>query len=253
MGRRSNLNKDGRNRTTRFARLDHSLLHSNAYRALSPNDRALLVELVSLENGDNNGSLYLSVRDGAHRMGVSDLTAASTSFRRLQELGFIQMTEDSHFHVKASEKSRARCWRLTWLAGPGRKGPTMDFLEIEPEAGSRDRKRMERGLKCLKRYKRAKDNGKFPELDSNTLSRFASISSSAAVLESKTPEVGNGGFPPIRRSRDSTTHTAAPWGARTANNLIGWWQPDWEPALAPWVAAISIVKLLPEHSAARTM
>ena len=116
----------------------------------------------------------------------------------------------------------------------------MDFLDLEPEAGSRDRKRMERGLKSLKRYKRARDNGKFPELDSNTLSQFASISSRAAVLESNTPEAGDGGFPPIRRSRDSATHTAVPWGASTANNLIGWWQPNWQHSIKALVIAAQL-------------
>lgn len=237
MGRRNNSNRKGRTRTGRFARLDHRILHSCAYRALTPNDRALLTELISLENGENNGSLYLSVRDAAHRMGVSDLTAASTSFKRLQEYGFIRMTEDSHFHVKASEKSRARCWRLTWLAGPGRKGPTMDFLDFEPEPGTRDRKRMERGLRCLKRYKRAKDSGKFPELDSDTLSRTAPVSSTSPVLECNTPTGKNGSFPPIRCIRESATHTAAPWGEMTASNLVSWWQPDWEPSIRTWAIA----------------
>jgi hypothetical protein len=60
-------NATGRSMTTRFARLDHRLLESSAYRALSPNARALLVELTMLENGNNNGSLWLSVRDGAAR------------------------------------------------------------------------------------------------------------------------------------------------------------------------------------------
>ena len=120
---RNKVNATGRNPTSRFARLDFRLLHSNAYRSLSPNARSLLVELVSLHNGDNNGSLYLSVRDGAHRMGVADLTAATRAFDDLRALGFIELTQDAHFGVKAAEKSRARCWRLTWEAGPGAQRP----------------------------------------------------------------------------------------------------------------------------------
>lgn len=62
-------NATGRNPTSRFVGLRHSLLSSNAYRSLSCAARALLVELVMLHNGENNGSLYLSVRDAAARLG----------------------------------------------------------------------------------------------------------------------------------------------------------------------------------------
>ncbi|MCJ2178470.1 hypothetical protein [Novosphingobium album (ex Hu et al. 2023)] len=162
-------NVTGRNDTSRFVRLDYRILNSNAYRALSPNDRALLVELVMLYNGQNNGSLYLSVRDGAARMGVADVNAARRSFATLQELGFIQMTEDAFFQVKAKESSRARCWRLTWLAGPGRKAPSWEFLECEPEPKTQPRKRMERGQSALKAHRKARSSGQLPVLDSSTI------------------------------------------------------------------------------------
>lgn len=166
---KNKVNQTGRNQTTRFARLDHALLNSCAYRALSPNARALLVELAMLENGSNNGSLYLSIRDAGDRIGVVDLTAVRKAFDELQELGFIAMTEESHFHVKTAEKSRARCWRLTWLAGPGRKGPSMDYAARQPEPGTKARKRMERGLRALKAFRKARDSGRLPVLDSDTL------------------------------------------------------------------------------------
>jgi len=116
---KSRPNQTGRSNTSRFARLDYRLLNSNAYRALSPNARALLIEVVMLYNGENNGSLWLSVRDAAHRMGVADVTAASNAFAELQDMGFITMTQDAHFRVKASDTCRARCWRLTWEGGTG--------------------------------------------------------------------------------------------------------------------------------------
>ncbi len=62
---RNKPNATGRSMTSRFARLDHRLLESAAYRALSPNARALLVELTRMDNGSNNGALWLSVRDAA--------------------------------------------------------------------------------------------------------------------------------------------------------------------------------------------
>lgn len=166
---RANLNNKGRNPTTRFARLDHRLLNSPAYRSLSTAARALLVELTMLENGVNNGSLYLGVRDAAGRLGMSDLTAVRSAFDELQQLGFVEMTEDATFHVKAADKSRARCWRLTWLAGPGRKGPTMDFVTRQPPPGTKAHKRMDRGMRALKTYRKARDAGNLPVLESSTL------------------------------------------------------------------------------------
>lgn len=170
--RKRNKNKPnhtGRNPTSRFAMLRHGLLNSPAYRALSVTARALLVELTMLEDGKNNGSLYLGIRDAAGRLGMADLTAVRGAFDELQELGFIEMTEDASFHVKAAEKSRARCWRLTWLAGPGRKGPSMAFMERQPQPGTKAHKRMERGLRTLKAYRKDRDSGRLPVLETDTL------------------------------------------------------------------------------------
>lgn len=163
-------NQTGRNPTSRFSRLDHIMLYAPAFRALSLTARSLLVDLTMLDNGSNNGSLYLSVRDAAGRLGLSDLAAVRSAFDELIALGFIEVTEDSSFHVKASERSRARCFRLTWLAGPGRKGPSMAFLERQPQPGTKAHRRMERGMRALKAYRKKRDSGRLPVLDSDTLS-----------------------------------------------------------------------------------
>ncbi len=225
-------NATGRNETSRFARLDHSILHSNAYRALSPNARSLLVELASMENDSNNGSLFLSVQDGAHRMGVADLTAASRAFAELQDLGFIQMTQNAHFSVKAANTSRARCWRLTWRPGPGRRGPSWDFLEREPEPKTAARKRMDRGLRALKAHRKAHGQNKYPVLDSNTMTHFCPQDELEAVLDSYTADDENDGFQPKSIVMDSAIHTAVTMGEGARQGLIGWWQPDWTPLAA---------------------
>lgn len=246
-GNRNRINATGRNNTSRFARLDFRILNSNAYRALSPNDRSLLVELVMLYNGENNGSLYLSVRDAAHRMGVADLSAASRSFDRLQTLGFISMTMPSEFRPGSSGNSRARCWRLTWQAGPGRKAPSWDFVDREPPAKDPARKRMERGLRAIKTFRKRRNTGKFPVLDSDTLGQFSPDRQSRAVLDSNTPNDRNGSFLPNRCVRDSATHIATPWGEGAKANSIGWWQPDWTPAIQNWAfAALAAEALLHE-------
>lgn len=237
---RNRVNATGRNNTSRFVRLDYRILNSNAYRSLSPNARSLLVELIMLYNGENNGSLYLSVRDAAHRMGVADLAATSRAFDDLIVLGFIEMTQESFFQVKASETSRARCWRLTWLVGPGRKAPSWAFLECEPEPQTSSRKRMERGLRALKAYRKARDQGRLPVVDSDTLSPFLTERPAVPVLDSNTTDAGNGGFLSNRRVRNSCTYIATPWGKGTMNSLIGWWQPNWPPSLAGLICAAAL-------------
>lgn len=241
--KRNKPNATGRSDTSRFVRLDYRLLGSNAYRSLSPNARSLLTELTMLYNGGNNGSLYLSVRDGAHRMGVADLTAASRAFDDLTALGFIEMTQEGHFRVKASEASRARCWRLTWLAGPGRKAATWQFLEREPEAKTTARKRMERGLRALKAYRKARDDNRLPVLDSHTMGQFEPDLAPASVSDSNTSNIENIGFQPTRHIRDSATHIATTMGSGAQRNFIGWWQPDFGPQMA----VLTFVAVLAAH------
>ncbi len=153
-------NQKGRKPSTRFARLDHSLLKSNAFRALSPNARSLLIELTMMENGKNNGTgLFLSVRDAADRMGVSDPNTAGRAFEELEEMGFIAVTIPAHFAVKAGDGSRARYWRLTWQAVAAKQGPTCDYEKREPAPKTQARKRMDRGLRALKRWQKVLDEG----------------------------------------------------------------------------------------------
>jgi hypothetical protein len=193
--KRNKPNATGRSPTDRFVRLSYKILECNAYRSLTPNERSLLVELTMLYNSKNNGELFLSVRDAAARMGVVDLTAAARAFDTLQDLGFIQMTLAASFSVKGSERSRARCWRLNWLPGPGRRVAMWEFFDREPVAGSRERCRMEAGQKALKRYKRARNLGQLAVSDSDTLGPHWPIDYDIAVLESDTPNGANGGNP----------------------------------------------------------
>lgn len=227
-GRNKNTLPNGRNRTSRFLRLDYALLQSPAYRALSCTARALLVELAMLHNGENNGALYLSVRDGAARLGLSDLEAASKAFAELQEMGFAVCTADAHFRVKAAEHSRARCWRLTFEFA-GRKGPTLEYMQREPAPKTKGRKRMERGLRALKAYSKARDAGKLPVLESRTIEPIPANSPAEAVRVSRTPKQQNGGKLPNSIVRVSRTHIAN-HGDR-ARALVGWWQPDWSGTL----------------------
>jgi hypothetical protein len=152
------------------------VLFSNAYRALSPNARTLLIEICSTYNGENNGSLYLSVRDAAARMGLVDPAAASRAFDDLQDMGFIELTKDSSFRSGSSGTSRARCWRLTFEPGPGTRQATHDYQDREAKPKTAERKRMERGQKALKTYRKQRDRDRFPVMDSHTLDDFSAMS-----------------------------------------------------------------------------
>src|ERR1044072_7857735 len=116
-------NKDHRaSHTGAFVRLPHNLLMTQSYRALGANARALLVDLVMMERGKNNGTLYLSVRDAAGRFGLADLKSASAAIDELEAHGFIAMTADAFFSSRATDGSRARSWRRTLLP-PGAAPP----------------------------------------------------------------------------------------------------------------------------------
>lgn len=210
--RKNRPNQRGRNPTGRFARLDHKLLESGAYRSLSPNARALLVEFVMLDNGANNGSFWLSVRDAADRIGLVDLTATSRAFDELREMGFIRLTKDAHFSVKASETSRARAWRLTFLAVAGVRGPTHEYLTALPPPGTKSNRRMDRGLRAVKAFKKSIAENRWPVLDSRTLADAEAEFEAKPVWESNTAISETPANPPKFVVRDSHTHTAVPMG-----------------------------------------
>lgn len=206
--RGSRPNAKGRNDgpVDRFVRLPHSLLLSAAYRALTPNARALLTELTSMDQGDNNGSLWMSVRDAAARMGLASKDAASRSFEELERSGFIRLTKDAHFSVKAADTSRARCWRLTWLHSPG-VGKTDEWQAFEAAAKSA-RVRMERGLAADRAYRKAKAQEKMPVLNSGTIKAASHRIGGRAVQQLRTAKPENDENPPKPVVPNCWTHTA---------------------------------------------
>lgn len=171
------VNATGRSDATdRFARLSHRILISEAYRSLDLVARALLTEIVMIENGKNNGSLWLSVADATDRLGQSDARPAMRAFEDLQDRGFLRMTKDAHFTIKASDTSRARCWRITWLAFDG-KPPSNDWHSYQAPPQTKARSRADRGLKAMARYRKAQSSHKIPVVDFTALS-------------AETPEIG---------------------------------------------------------------
>jgi hypothetical protein len=94
---------------SRHVRLYHWFLKSEAWRSLSPNARALYVEIVTRYNGSNNGKLPFSIREAADALHIGK-NAASAAFSELQEKGFLVVTKRSAFSLKTKAATE---WRLT--------------------------------------------------------------------------------------------------------------------------------------------
>lgn len=225
MGRRksSRANAKGRNDLTdRFVRLPHKLLKSATYRSLGATARALLIELTMLDNGKNNGSLYLSLRDAADRLGLADHHAVSAAFEELLGSGFVRCSKEAHFHIKAADQSRARCWRLTWLPAPSLKlSATNEWQNYEPPAGSKQRIRADRGQKALKRYYRALTSHRLPVVESTALVTNKGSLRPRPVVESTAGKRETNANPPSLVEGVSTAHTAVTTTMRPRGE---WWR-----------------------------
>ena len=163
---RNRGNATGRNEnpTERFARIPHPILESEAYRSLDLAGRGLFIELIMLHNGKNNGSLWLSVKDATDRLSLSDQRPAMRAFDDLKDRGLIAMTKDAHFSVKASETSRARCWRLTWLPFDGKPASNEWRSYIAPPK-TKARKLADKGLRALARFRKMLTSHRIPLVD----------------------------------------------------------------------------------------
>lgn len=204
------LSKSGRNENPvgRFARLPHEILQSSAYCSLSSAARVLLIELISMENSHNNGSLWLSIRSAAARMGMSNKTSAANAFDELCRVGLLRLTKDAHFSVKAGDTSRARCWRLTFLHCPG-FGRTDEWRAFVPDAADKAaRRRMESGLSAHSAYRKGLAKQKFPVLDTGTIKEATDGAEAGAVLNLSTGSSQNDENLPNSVVHDFGPHTA---------------------------------------------
>jgi DNA-binding transcriptional regulator YhcF (GntR family) len=108
----SKLKKTGRSdKAPRHVRLYHWFMETLAWKSLEVVDRALYIEILAryAGPGTNNGSIPYSVREAAERLHIGKSTAAS-SFRRLEEKGFVVATQKGGFTCKIRHSSE---WRLT--------------------------------------------------------------------------------------------------------------------------------------------
>lgn len=236
-------NRKGRNDgpVGRFARLPHEVMLSAAYRSLTPNARALLVEMMAMENGQNNGSLWLSIRDAAARIGLVNKESVGKAFDELTAAGLIALTKEAHFSVKAAETSRARCWRLTFLHWVGVGGRTDEWRQFVPANKSAAR-RANMGLAADAAYRKALAQEKLPVLNLRTTRDARANIEAAAVHDLRTAKPDLDAKLPKSVGHDLRTHTAVTMGGR--GETICWRVgkrllvlPDVLPTLTPDRAA----------------
>ncbi|EME68268.1 hypothetical protein H261_19199 [Paramagnetospirillum caucaseum] len=106
--KRRKMLANGRNGCDRFVALPHYLLKSPAWMTMTPNAKALLIQLWARHNGTNNGEIGYSVRD-AVAIGLSKDQAAR-ALKELVERGFLRVGRESSFTLKSKA---ARTWILT--------------------------------------------------------------------------------------------------------------------------------------------
>ena len=217
------VNAKGRNPggAGRFFLVTRSLTHSPQFSALSPTSRALFFELHAMFNGTNNGSIFLSCKDAADRLGLSDLKAVRAAFDELRDLGFITETIGASFTMKTGRASKARAWNLNWILRGYCAGadclPALDFKRLTPT----QKRRVEKRSQALSRYLGEYRKGKFAVEDSATLEARRAFAGQSLVEDSSTTRTGNGENRPICSVEDSTHYIKYHGGLG-----IGWWATD---------------------------
>lgn len=223
---RKRIDAKGRNsaavgRAESFLMMRRSLWQSPLVSALSPSARALMIELLSMFTGGNNGRLFLSLHDATDRLGFSDWRAAAAAFEELETVGLITMTLEAYFDVKTGIQPRARAWRLNWIGEDGERLapealPTIDERAIAP----RGRKRLARRQSALKRYFKAHEVGKFTVVDSTTLDARSAEIVAAPTAVSTTLKIENGGKQPITQMGETTAHLSYQRGTGIADTSL---------------------------------
>jgi hypothetical protein len=91
-----------------FIQLFHYLKRSKAYHGLSPQARALLIELIDRYTGINNGMIVLGVREAQYELGCGHATVCR-AMREVDDAGLARPTK-----VGAWRGRQATEWRLMW-------------------------------------------------------------------------------------------------------------------------------------------
>ncbi|MBW7835069.1 MAG: hypothetical protein H3C28_00310 [Sphingomonadales bacterium] len=114
------------NRPGGYFQVDREWFQSPAYRSLSSDARALLMEFLNLDQRQN-GHLAISVERAAAMLNVSQNTIRK-AFRQLYDRGFLEPTAEYSY-----TNGKARCYHLTLTPCRGRE-PTDAWRSWTPPA-----------------------------------------------------------------------------------------------------------------------
>ena len=107
----------------RWVGLPHFMLKTTNWKSMSPNAKALLIEVWARYNGINNGEISYSVRE-AKQIGLGR-NMAGRAFQELIDRGFLCVGRDSAFTVKCR---LARAWLLTAMPMPDGTPATKNYM-----------------------------------------------------------------------------------------------------------------------------
>jgi hypothetical protein len=113
-----------------FIKLDWALMRTEAWQALSGNERALLIYIWAKHNGKNNGNIGCGRREVQKQFGCGEHTAVKW-LRSLQEKGFIVATVRGSFNQKTGGGRTTR-WRLIMEKFDG-DSPTREYKSCRPK------------------------------------------------------------------------------------------------------------------------
>lgn len=111
-----------------FASIPTIVLESEAWRTSGLLERAIMIELVNLHNGFNNGQIGASQRYLGERLNMQNYGAIGRAVAGLMMRGFIDVAAESNRHQRL-----AREYRLTWLPTgepPHRKPATDEWRQF---------------------------------------------------------------------------------------------------------------------------
>jgi DNA-binding transcriptional regulator YhcF (GntR family) len=115
-----------------FIQLFHWMVDLPVWHSLSPRAVVAYLELARRYNGNNNGTLHLSVRELARAWNWSRASAAR-AIEELVDKGFTEITRDSGFNLK-DRKRQATEYRLTVLfCDLTRQPASKTFTKWKPE------------------------------------------------------------------------------------------------------------------------
>lgn len=130
MGR---ANATGRTKHEPFVLLHRGVTNSDAWRSLSCEAKALLIDIWARHNGRNNGQLGYGHREAKHNLRIGSKKAAE-AFGQLEDRGFIVARTKSSFNWKTGAGAGlATQWELTAERCDGRP-PSRRYRDWKKES-----------------------------------------------------------------------------------------------------------------------